>query len=268
MASFLVKQPPSAADRKSSLKHAIIVPLTAEGVIFGERFAVTTHTLFSMTEISVPIISEDNPKRVGSCGRAREGVDLRIVDANDCEVPHGAVGELVLRTSQPWLLNHGYSKDPAATAQAWRNGWFHSGDGFRKEPDGSFFFVDRFKDAIRRRGENISSFEVEVEVSAHPAIREVAAVAVPSEHSEDEILIAVAASDSATIDPVELTEFLKSRMAYFMVPRYIRVMDELPKTPTRKIEKYLIRNAGVTPDTWDREKAGIRLRREQLATKA
>jgi carnitine-CoA ligase len=264
MASFLVKQPPSDGDRKSTLRHAIIVPLAAEGVAFGERFGVTAHTLFSMTEISVPIISEENPKTVGSCGHARGGVEIRIVDANDCEVPDGTVGELILRTSQPWLLNHGYNKDPDATARAWRNGWFHSGDGFRKDADGSFFFVDRFKDAIRRRGENVSSFEVEIEVSAHPSVREVAAVAVPSEYSEDEILIAVAPNDGASIDPPELIEFLKSRVAHFMVPRYVRVLEELPKTPTRKVEKYLIRNAGITADTWDREKAGIYVRREKL----
>ena len=107
MASFLTKQPPSPNDRKSTMRHAVIVPLTAEGVAFQVRFGVTTHTLFSMTEISVPIISEPNPTIVGSCGRAREGVEVRIVDGNDCELPDGEIGELVLRASQPWIINHG-----------------------------------------------------------------------------------------------------------------------------------------------------------------
>jgi carnitine-CoA ligase len=263
MASFLTKQPPSPNDRKSTMRHAVIVPLTAEGVAFQARFGVTTHTLFSMTEISVPIISEPNPTIVGSCGRAREGVEVRIVDENDCQLPDGEIGELVLRASQPWIINHGYNLDPQGTARAWRNGWFHSGDAFRKR-DGCYFFVDRFKDSIRRRGENISSFEVEVEVSGHPAIREAAAVAVPSEHGEDEVLIAVSAVDGQIIDPAELIEYLRLRMAHFMVPRYVRIMGELPKTPTGKIEKYRIRNEGVSADTWDREAAGIFVKRDQF----
>jgi len=263
MASFLTKQPPSPNDRKSTMRHAVIVPLTAEGVAFQARFGVTTHTLFSMTEISVPIISEPNPTIVGSCGRAREGVEVRIVDGNDCELPDGEIGELVLRASQPWIINHGYNLDPQGTARAWRNGWFHSGDAFRKR-DGCYFFVDRFKDSIRRRGENISSFEVEVEVSGHPAIREAAAVAVPSEHGEDEVLIAVSAVDGQIIDPAELIEYLRPRMAHFMVPRYVRIIGELPKTPTGKIEKYRIRNEGVSADTWDREAAGIFVKRDQF----
>jgi len=189
MASFLVKQPRRPDDQQSTLRHAFIVPLTPEGVAFRDRFGVKTYTQYSMTEISVPLKSDENPTVPGSCGRIRKGVELRIVDANDCEVPSGAVGELVLRTSQPWLLSHRYLDDPEATASAWRNGWFHTGDGFRRDSSGNFLFADRFKDAIRRRGENISSFEVEAEVGAHPSVKEVAAVAVPSEHSEDEILI-------------------------------------------------------------------------------
>jgi crotonobetaine/carnitine-CoA ligase len=263
MASFLTKQPPSPKDRASTLRHAVIVPLTAEGIAFSERFGVTSHTLFSMTEVSVPIISEPNPTIVGSCGRARDGVEVRLVDKDDYEVGDGEIGELVLRTSQPWVINHGYNRDPESTARAWRNGWFHSGDAFRKQ-DGAYFFVDRFKDSIRRRGENISSFEVEAEVTGHPAIREAAAVAVPSQHGEDEVLIAVAPIDGQIIDPSELIEYLRPRMAHFMVPRYVRIMKELPKTPTGKVEKYRIRSEGVSLDTWDREAVGIFVKRDQF----
>jgi crotonobetaine/carnitine-CoA ligase len=264
MASFLVKRPPRSDDQASTLRHAFIVPLTSEGVAFGERFGVRTYTQYSMTEISVPLKSDENPSTPGICGRRRVGVELRIVDANDCEVPLGSVGELVLRTSQPWLLSHGYNNDFAATARAWRNGWFHTGDGFRREEDGSYVFVDRFKDAIRRRGENVSSFEVEMEVSAFPSVKEAAAIAVPSEYGEDEILVAVAPNDGQAIDKNQLIRFLQARMAYLMVPRYVRVVGELPKTPTGKVEKFLLRAAGITDDTWDRESAGIKIGRERF----
>ena len=201
---------------------------------------------------------------VATCGKPRKGVQLRLVDAHDVEVAPGEIGELVIRTDAPWALNHGYNANPEATASAWRNGWFHTGDAFRTDADGNYFFVDRFKDAIRRRGENVSSFEVELEVSAHPAVREAAAVAVPSEFGEDDILVAVSLAEGQSLDPADLIAFLKPRMAHFMVPRYIRVLDDLPKTPTRKVEKYLVRQSGITADTWDRETAGISIRREKL----
>jgi crotonobetaine/carnitine-CoA ligase len=268
MATFLMKEPVQAGERDTTLKDVIIIPLTAEGVAFRERFGVTTHTLFNMSEVSCPLVAEDNPAVVATCGRPRKGVRVRLVDAHDCEVAPGEIGELVLRTEAPWALNHGYNANPEATALAWRNGWFHTGDAFKVDADGNYFFVDRFKDSIRRRGENVSSFEVEVEVCAHPAVREAAAVAVPSEFSEDEILVAVSPSEGQTIDPSELLAFLKPRMAHFMVPRYIRIIDDLPKTPTRKVEKYLIRQSGVTDDTWDREKAGISVKREKLGSQA
>ena len=123
----------------------------------------------------------------------------------------------------------------------------------------------QMQDAIRRRGENISSFEVEVEIGAHPKVRETAVVGVPSEFGEDEVLAIVAPVPGADIDPVEIISFLTPRMPHFMVPRYIRFMADLPKTPTQKIEKHLLRQQGITEDTWDRERAGIRLKREKLA---
>lgn len=268
MATFLVKQPVAEGERETSLREVIIIPLTAEGVAFRERFGVATHTLFNMSEVSCPLIAERDPTVVATCGRPRKGVEARLVDAHDCEVAPGEIGELILRTDSPWALNHGYNGEPAATARAWRNGWFHTGDAFRIDERGNYFFVDRFKDSIRRRGENISSFEVELEVCAHPAVREAAAVAVPSEFSEDDILVAVSLTEGERLDPAELLAFLIPRMAHFMVPRYVRIIDELPKTPTRKVEKYLIRQAGVTDDTWDRERAGISVRRDPLQRKA
>jgi carnitine-CoA ligase len=132
------------------------------------------------------------------------------------------------------------------------------------DADGTFFFVDRMKDAIRRRGENISSFEVEAEIAAHPQVNEVAVVPVPSEFAEEEVMCVVAAVQGQTIDPKELLEFLLPRLPHFMVPRYVRIVEALPKTPTQKIQKHLLRSAGVTEDTWDRERAGIKIKRQQL----
>jgi crotonobetaine/carnitine-CoA ligase len=263
MAHFLSKQPAGPEDRQHPVRKVIMVPVQ-DAVAFSERFGVDVYTVFNMTEISSPIISGRNPPTDGSCGRKRAGVDVRLVDENDVEVEIDAVGELVVRTDRPWAMNHGYYKDPEATARAWRNGWFHTGDAFRVDGQGNYFFVDRLKDVIRRRGENISSFEVETEVCTHPAVREAAAVAVPSEVSEDDLLVAISLAEGQSLDPLELINYLIPRMAYFSVPRYVRILPHLPKTPTQKILKHVLRREGVTADTWDREKAGVRLRRERL----
>ena len=265
MATFLLKQEPSPEDRDHSLRLAFMVPMTEAAGQLHERFGIDIYTIFNMTEISSPIVSDPNPTKRGTCGRKRDGVEVRLVDENDCEVAVGEIGEMLVRTDRPWGMNSGYYKNPEATAAAWRNGWFHTGDCFRRDDDGYFYFVDRRKDAIRRRGENISSFEVEAEVVAYPAVREAAAFGVPSELSEDDVMIAVAPVAGQTIDPAALTHFLVERMAYFMVPRYIRILDELPKTPSAKVQKHLLRAEGVTGDTWDREAAGIRVKRDVLS---
>jgi crotonobetaine/carnitine-CoA ligase len=266
MATFLLKAPPSPADRDHRVTKAYIVPLAEGAAEFQRRFGPDVYTIFNMTEISSPITSEPNPQVSGTCGRARAGVDVRLVDDNDCEVPDGTVGEMILRTDRPWGMNHGYHKNPEATARAWRNGWFHTGDAFRRDASGNYFFVDRMKDAIRRRGENISSFEVEVEVVAFPAVREAAVIAVPSELGEDEVMAVVAPAPGHEIDPAALLAFLRDRLAYFMIPRYLRVLPELPKTPTAKVLKAELRAQGITPDTWDREQAGISVRRDRIGS--
>jgi crotonobetaine/carnitine-CoA ligase len=264
MATFLLKQPPADDDKDHDVRVAFMVPLTETCIEFKERFDADVFTIFNMTEISSPIVSEPNPTRRGTCGKARPGVDVRLVDENDCEVPTGEIGEMIVRTDRPWGMNSGYYKRPDATAQAWRNGWFHTGDCFRQDEEGYFYFVDRMKDAIRRRGENISSFEVEAEVVAYPQVREAAAYAVPSELGEDEVMIAVAPVDGAQLDPAELMAFLGERMAYFMIPRYVRVLDELPKTASSKVMKVVLREEGVTDDTWDREAHNIKFKRDKL----
>jgi crotonobetaine/carnitine-CoA ligase len=266
MIPFLANLPPSSQDKEHTLVKAICVPWNEDAIEVGRRHGIEMRTTFNMTEISSPMVSEPFPEKAGTCGRVRPGVEARVVDENDCEVAPGETGELVLRTERPWAMNHGYYKNPEATARAWRNGWFHTGDGFKYDENGYFYFVDRIKDAIRRRGENISSFEVEGEVSAFGPVREVAAIPVPSELGEDEVMVVVAPVEGEKIEVLELFEFLEPRMAHFMLPRYIRIVDELPKTPTQKVQKHLLKDAGVTSDTWDRETAGIKVKRARLGS--
>lgn len=267
MATFLLKTPASPEDRKHSLKRVVMIPISAESLAFKERFGVDVRSAYNMTEICTPITSELNPTLAGTSGKLRAGCEARIVDENDIELPDGQVGEFIIRTELPWMLNSGYYNNPEATAKAWRNGWFHTGDALWRDPQGNYFFADRIKDAIRRRGENISSFEVEKEVLAHPAIRDTAVIPVRAELPEDEVMAVVTLVEGAHLDPVELIGFLQERLAHFMVPRFVRIVDKLPSTPTNKVEKYVLRGEGITPDTWDRDAAGIIVKREKLAAR-
>lgn len=262
MSSFIMKQPEAADDRDHCLKKVINIPLADDWQAVSDRFGFAVWTVYNMTELCVPLSSERNPEVAGTCGRPRRGVELRLVDDLDGEVPVGEVGELIIRTDAPWALNSGYFRNPEATVEAWRNGWFHTGDFLRRDENDNYFFVDRKKDAIRRRGENISSFEVEAEVMAYPLVRECAVVPVPSSHTEDEVLAAIAPLPGETIDPVAFIDFLRPRLPYFMIPRYVRILADLPHTPTQKVQKSVLRDEGVTADTWDREAAGILIGRE------
>ncbi len=265
MIGFLMRAPTRADERDHGLRSAFLVPMPADGLQFAARFGVTVYTNYNSSETSNPLVSGPNPAKLASCGRPRAGVQARVVDEHDFDVADGEAGELVLRTESPWAMSHGYHGDPAATAAAWRNGWFHTGELFRRDADGDYYFLDRIKDAIRRRGENISSFEVERELMSHPSVREAAVVGIASEFGEADVLAAVVAAPGATIEPAELLEHLRPRLAHFMIPRYVRIVDELPRTATHKVQKHRIREEGVTGDTWDREAAGIRVRGDRLA---
>jgi crotonobetaine/carnitine-CoA ligase len=255
MAALLMLAPPRPDDADTPLEKVFLGPLIPEVEAFKERFGVVVGSGFGMTEVGVPLGTDGfDLANATSCGRVRPGYQVRIVDAHDEELPVGAVGELVVRSDEPWCITPGYFRQPEKTAEAWRNGWFHTGDGFRCDADGNYYFVDRMKDAIRRRGENISSFEVEAAVNQHPGVQECAAVAVPSELGEDEIKVLVVAVAGGEVDPSELIEFLEPRTPKFMLPRYVEVVAGLPKTDatfrTRKVE---LRAAGITAATWDRE---------------
>ena len=264
MVAFLDKNEPRDDDRDNPLQRVVLSPVTAQTVRLSERYGFDYFSGFNMTELSVPLVTELNTRVFSSCGKPRSGVECRIVDEHDLPVADGIVGEFVLRCELPWSINQGYHGMPEESLAAWRNGWFHTGDLMYRDADGNYFFVDRKKDAIRRRGENISSIEVEAEILEHPEVAEAAVFGVPSEYGEDEVMAVVAAQPVTGLDPRELAEFLVPRLAHFMVPRYIRILAELPKTPTNKVQKTVLRDTGVTDDTWDREAAGLTLRREEL----
>jgi crotonobetaine/carnitine-CoA ligase len=264
VATFLLKNPSDDDEKNTTLRYALMAPITTEARMLAQRGGFHCYTTFNMTETSTPVRTPLDPPTSNNCGRPRPGVEARVVDEFDCEVQVGTIGELIIRTDTPWTMNAGYYKDPEATNKAWRNGWFHTGDAFRIDELGDFYYVDRIKDSIRRRGENIASAEVEFEINAHPCVKESAAIAVRSEFSEDEVMAVVVPVEGRVVDPAELIAFLIPRMAHYMVPRYIRVISEFPRTPTSRVQKHILRTQGITPDTWDREAAGIHIKRERL----
>ncbi|MPR07818.1 AMP-binding protein [Microvirga tunisiensis] len=255
MATLLLKRPPTPEDRGTSLRKALVIPFGEDARDVSDRFGLDVFTMYHMTEICAPLVSDRNPDRSALCGRPREGVSVRIVDEHDCEVAQGTFGELVVRCERPWAMSHGYVNNPEATAKTWLNGWFHTGDVFREDPDGNFIFVDRLKDVIRRRGENISSFEVETEFKTHPDIQDAAALAVPDRHGEDEVLVVVEPKAGCTIDEGAVIARVAGQLPRFMVPRYVCVMEQLPRTPTGKIQKNELRELIRTVAWWDRDAA-------------
>jgi carnitine-CoA ligase len=267
MPAFLWNQEPRPDDAEHALDKVWMAPLVPYLDEFKARFGVRVTTSYGSVEHSVPLHVagwDTSSATWRSCGKIRKGYpgfDVRVVDEHDYDVAPGEVGELVLRTSEPWTMNAGYLGMPDKTADAWRNGWFHTGDAFTYDEDCNFFFVDRTRDCIRRRGENISSFEVEAEVNAHPAVAESAAIGVPSALGEEEVKILVVTKPGANLEPLEpdeLIRFLVPRMARFMVPRYIELVAELPKTDaTMRVKKYLLRENPINDATWDREAANV-----------
>ena len=225
------------------------------------RFGIKCLEGFGMTEIGIAIHVKVGDRRTGSCGKPLDIYEFMLADDEDNEVPVGEIGEILFRPKEPFIMMLEYYNMPEKTLEACRNLWFHTGDLAKKDEDGYYYFVDRKKDSLRRRGENISSFEVERAINTHPKILESAAVAVKSELTEDEVKICVVLKPGEVLDYEELLYYANDRMPYFAVPRYIEFMDKLPKTPTERIQKYILKQAGVTENTWDREKTGIRIKR-------
>jgi crotonobetaine/carnitine-CoA ligase len=211
---------------------------------------------YGSTETNFAIATAPDSPRGGVMGWLRPGFQARVADEDDAELPPGEAGELLLRADEPHAFASGYFNMPDKTVEAWRDLWFHTGDRVVREADGAFRFVDRIKDAIRRRGENISSFEVEQVLLSHPSVAACAVYPVRSELAEDEVMAALVARAGSRIDPDELMRFCESRLPYFAVPRYLDLLDDLPRTENGKVQKFKLRERGVTSITWDRRPNG------------
>ena len=262
--SILMKQPerPDDADNPVRIVHG--GPLSPEQHReFERRFGLKLLQGFSMTECSLcsvePYVEEN--RRFGTSGLPLEEYDMRVFEEDDTEAPPGTVGELVIRPKYPYSMITEYYRMPEKTVEAFRNLWFHTGDYAYKDEDGYLFYVDRKKDALRRRGEMVSSYEVERVIDFHPSVEESAAIGVPSELGEDDIMVRVKLKAGEKLQPEELLAYCEKRMADFMLPRYIEFVESLPRTATHKIEKHKLRLAGLTSTTWDREKAGYKIKR-------
>ena len=266
MFEFIAQQPARADDRAHPLRTAFVLPRPASFAAIADRFGIMTATSFGGTEAGSVInnLSQDR-ERFGSMGQVRPGWQVRLVDANDIEVAPGQPGEAIIRCEEPWAMATGYVNNPQASAALWRNGWLHTGDLLRRDAEGWFYFVDRAKDCIRRRGENISSIEVEAEVVSHPDVDECAAIGVGDPRVDQEVKVFVRRREGSTLTEAGLIHYLVDRMPYYSVPRYVVFVEDYPRTSTGKIRKVELdrdRAAG-----WDRETAGITVKRSQPVTR-
>ncbi len=256
MVPILLAQPVTAAERAHEVRIGLGpgVPASAAGA-FVERTGVALLEGYGSTETNFVIAGAPGRPRPGCMGWLRPGFEARVVDAFDARLPDGEAGELLLRADEPFAFSSGYFGQPEATVAAWRNLWFHTGDRVVREADGAFRFIDRIKDAIRRRGENVSSYEVEQVLQSHPSVAAVAVYPVRSELAEDEVMAALVARDGEPLDPAELADFCATRLPYFAIPRFIEVVAELPRTENGKVQKYKLRERGVSESAWDRQAA-------------
>jgi crotonobetaine/carnitine-CoA ligase len=253
MVPILLAQAPGPAERAHRVRLGLGpgVP-EAAGAAFRERTGVPLLEGYGSTETNFVIATRPDSPRQGVMGWVRAGFDAQVVDEADNELPPGEAGELVLRADAPFAFATGYFGQPGKTVEAWRNLWFHTGDRVVRDADGAFRFVDRIKDAIRRRGENISSWEVEQVLTMHPGVAAAAVYPVRSELAEDEVMAAVTAREGATLAPAELAAFCEGRLPRFAIPRFIDIVAELPRTENGKVQKYKLRERGIPPGCWDR----------------
>jgi carnitine-CoA ligase len=261
MIPILLTRPAGELDRAHRIRAVNgMAPPGDLAALAKERFGIEVTECYASTECGCALGAPTGRQRPGRMGRAMPGYDARVVDEDDRPLPPGEAGELIVRSHDPFAMFQGYFAMPEATVAAWRNLWFHTGDRVIRDEDGWFRFVDRTGDAIRRRGENISSFEVESVLRAHPEVSEVAVFPVPSDlGEEDDVMAAIV--PRGELDPLELVRWCEGRIAYFAVPRYIDLVDELPMTENGKVRKVVLRERGIGPDTWDLERSGHRLAR-------
>lgn len=265
MVNILWNQPESPEDNDGILRQTTMVPIPEFGREFAKRFNLQLTSVYALTDYgNATMLPPDHPsEKFRSAGKPNPHVQVAILDDEDFPVPPGTVGEICLRANEPWIAAEGYYNMPEATLKAYRNLWFHTGDRGYFDEDGYLYFVDRKKDAIRRRGENISAWEVEQIIGRHPAVAEVAVFPVRAEMSEDEVMATVVCRPGKHLDPADLVLFCQANMAYYMVPRFVEIVPEMPKTLTQKIQKFKLQESAQQrlAEIWDREKAGIKITR-------
>ncbi|MBV9569281.1 MAG: ATP-dependent acyl-CoA ligase [Hyphomicrobiales bacterium] len=257
MVPMLLSRPPSPQEKAHTVRIALApgVPQRFR-VDFTARSGIALLDGYGSTETNFVIGAHPSLQRPGMMGSVIDGFEARVVDEDDNELPDGEGGELMLRARDPYAFARGYFEMAEKTVEAWRNLWFHTGDRVLREPDGQFRFLDRLKDAIRRRGENISSFEVEQVLISHQGIAAAAVFPVGSELAEDEVMAAILRKPESRLTEIELIEFCLPRLPRFALPRFIEFVTELPRTENGKVQKFKLRERGIGPGTWDREKAG------------
>lgn len=262
MTPILLRRPVSREERAHSISRALVIPAPPEyHVQLPQRFGMTPIEAYGLTDGAMVLwCPPGGHAPPGSCGIPTSGYEVGLVDEKDDLVQGEGVGELVFRPAAPWTMALGYWRRPEATVQTWRNLWFHTGDLLRRDGDGWYYFVDRVKDVIRRRGENVSALEVENAVRDVDGVVDCAAYALPSELTEDEVAVALVVGDGWSYTERELVEHLTTRLPYYAVPRYIRFVRELPMTETQKVRKQVLRDDGPSV-AWDREKAGVTVSR-------
>lgn len=262
MVPMLLSRPPSPEEREHGVRVALAPGVPAEHhEAFTRRFGIAIVDGYGSTETNFVIGDRPDEQRAGTMGRLRPGFEAQVVDGEDNVAPDGVAGELVLRPHEPFSFATGYFAMADKTVEAWRNFWFHTGDRVVREADGRFQFLDRMKDAIRRRGENISSYEVEQVIVAHPKVANAAVFPVRSELAEDEVMAAVVLQPGAALTPVELLDYCSPRLPYFAVPRFLEFVATLPTTESGKVQKFRLRERGVSAETFDSAAIGYKVAR-------
>lgn len=249
---LLAKQPAQSSDMDNPIRLGYGIPIPPEiQEDFEQRFGLELSHAYGSTEATIVAWNHGPDRIVGAAGQPFPGYDVTIRDDNDVELPRGQPGQICIRSSEPYSMFTEYFRDPEKTTTAFRNLWFHTGDHGRFDDNGNLWFIDRIGDVIRRMGENISSYEVEQAFIGHPDIQLAAAYGVPSELVEEEVVVAVVPQPGASLDPVELRTWCEGRLARYAIPRYVRIVDQLPLTATGKIEKFVLRREGIDDDTYD-----------------
>lgn len=252
MAVILMRAPVSDDDADNPVTVCQGIPMVPDKAAFENRFGMKLVTGYGQTETGFVTQDTAGDSRENSCGRAHPDWEVAVVDEYDRPFPPGAIGEIVSRPKKSWSMFSGYDGFDAKTVQTWRNLWYHSGDAGYLDEDGWLYFKHRLNEAIRRRGENVSAYEVETVAEKHPDVVESAAFGVPSEFTEEDIMVVAMRRPGSALAPADLLDHFRTNAPRHMIPRYVEITDEpLPRTPTEKISRVSLKQRGIAGHTFD-----------------